>query len=150
MSKLILTVIVLIFGISLTTIGQGKSEDRHPIDIKLLQCFDTDSNFMTTTGRIHCYEIAKEDWEKELNIHYDILLNVLAEGAKIKLKKSQIKWFEFRDLEYEFSNEMYLDIRNRSTMSKEFNAITKYEIVKARALELKSHYDSFTFEWIIE
>ena len=141
MNKLILTIIVLSFSLSL--LGQEKSEDKHPVDIKLEKCLAIDIN-STTAGMVSCAEIAREDWDIELNKYYTLLMNALEEDAKAKLRKSQVKWIEFRDLEYEFSNEMHYGMQG--TMWIFIAAFRRYEIVKARAIELKSYYETYTFD----
>jgi len=141
MNKLILTVLIL--GFSLSVLGQEKNEEKNPIDVKLDKCLENDSNY-TSLGMIRCSEIAREDWDKELNKYYKLLMNVLEEDAKAKLKKSQIKWIEFRDLEYEFSSEMYSDMQG--TMWKIVAAGRRCEIVKARALALKDYYETYIFD----
>lgn len=138
-----LLLILLILGFGYAAIAQNEVEEEHPIDIKLDQCLDIDTN-QTTYGTIACFETSREDWDIELNKYYQLLMDVIQEDAKAMLKESQLKWIEYRDLEYAFSNKMHTDMEG--TLWKIVAAGRRYEIVKARALELKSYYETYTFD----
>ncbi|MDD2635486.1 MAG: DUF1311 domain-containing protein [Bacteroidales bacterium] len=141
MNKLILMFIIL--GLSLSIIGQEKSEEKHIIDIKFEDCLNNDSNY-TTSGMIECSVIAEKDWDNELNKYYKLLMGVLDQDAKVKLQKSQIKWIEYRDLEFEFSSQMYGGMQG--TMWKLQAVGRRVEFVKTRVLELKSYYEDYTLD----
>ncbi len=140
MNRLILT--ILIVSLSLFVVGQEKSEEKHPIDVKFENCLDNDSNY-TTAGMVNCSEIAEKDWDKELNRYYKLLMGVLEEDAKAKLQKSQIKWIEYRDLEFEFSGQMYADMQGTMWILEAYGR--RIDFLKTRVLELKSYFESYTF-----
>lgn len=115
-----------------------KNEQEFAIDRKLEACLDVDSN-QTTVGMIQCTNVAEEEWDKELNKNYKLLMRILSEEEKAKLKESQRKWIEFRDKENEFSGTMYYNLQG--TMWRVVAAEARYQIVKQRALDLKNYYD---------
>ncbi|MDD2385841.1 MAG: DUF1311 domain-containing protein [Bacteroidales bacterium] len=139
MKKLIFTVMIL--GFSLIVVGQEKTEDKHPIDVKFEDCLDNDSNY-TTSGMIDCSQIAEADWDEELNRYYKLLMGVLEEDAKAKLRKSQIKWIEYRDLEFDFASQMYADMQGTMWILEAYGR--RINFVKARVLEFKAYYDDYT------
>ena len=80
-----------------------------------------------------------------MNKYYNLLKDVLDNEAFMKLKAAQLKWIEFRDLEIENGNGIYgfiYDTAGGGTMYPMIASGIKVEIVKTRALELKSYYDS--------
>ena len=121
--------------------AQDDKSTKHPIDLKMEQCLNNDSSF-TTHGMIDCTLAAFDEWDKELNKYYRLLSNVLEEGAKVKLKKAQLNWLVYHDSEFEFSNEMYYDMEG--TMWRVVGAGRRTDIVKARVLELKEYFDTYT------
>ncbi len=137
MNKLLFTIIILIFNF----LAIGQEQD---IDNRLDECLNKDSNY-TTTAMLECLEEAREGWDKELSKYYNFLMGVLEADTKEKLKTSQLKWVEYRDLEYEFSNKMHTDMQG--SMWLVVAAERRYETVKTRALELKNYYTTYTEEY---
>jgi len=111
----------------------------NPIDVSQKGCLDSTQN-QTTLGMISCNVRAEQAWDKELNRYYKLLMGILSTDEKTKLKASQIKWLEFRDAEVVTANTIYTDMQG--TMWKIVAVGTKMEMVKQRALELKSYYDN--------
>lgn len=116
------------------------AQQKHPIEIKLEQCLDTDTN-KSTFGMIQCADIAIQDWDKELNNNYKLLMNSLDAESKSMLKNSQIQWLKYRDLEFNFSTNMYEKIPG--SMWTIEGVLRKVDIVKTRALELKYYYENY-------
>ena len=107
-------------------------EEQHPIDVQLDQCDQT-----STYSIMECYRIATEAWDKELNKNYQALMKLLTKEEQAKLRASQRKWIEYRDLDLDFSGTMYYNMEG--TMWRISAAVRRYEIVRTRALELKEY-----------
>lgn len=115
---------------------------EHPIDKFTSDCMNENGS---TIGIINCTKEAYLLWDQEMNKYYNLLKEVLDEEAFAKLKAAQLKWIEFRDLEIENGNGIYgfiYDTAGGGTMYPMIASVIKVEIVKTRALELKSYYDS--------
>lgn len=126
----------LLLAASITLFGQ--TEEQHPIDIALQKCHDNTDN-QTTHGMISCEETAAAQWDKELNNYYSKLGKILSADEKANLKASQLKWIEYRDKEFAFSDLMYGNLEG--TMWLPMAAARRCNIVRARALELKHYYE---------
>jgi uncharacterized protein YecT (DUF1311 family) len=121
---------------------KGSSQTAEPIDIQLKLCLDSSQN-QTTFGMIACHERAEIAWDKELNKYYKLLMKVLSEGEKLKLKTAQRNWLAFRDSEAGFSYSMYTNMEG--TMWKISEAARRMALVRQRAQELRSYYDDRVF-----
>ena len=121
----------------------NNAEDKHPIDIRLENCHSIDSN-QTTYGMMNCEAVARDEWDKEMNKYYKLLMDTLPTEEKTKLKTAQIAWLSYREKEREFSSTMYYNMLG--TMYRVTAAGRSCDIVRQRALELKAYYDTFTFK----
>ena len=137
--------ITLFFCACLTIplIGQTNKILKHPIDIKLEKCLSVDSN-QTTSGMIQCSSIAENEWDKELNKYYKLLIDKLNSDEKQKLKNTQRYWLIYRDNELSFSGTMYYNMEG--TMWRVTAAGRSCDLIKQRALELKNYYDMLIFD----
>jgi uncharacterized protein YecT (DUF1311 family) len=136
--------LIILFLLTISTFGQdSKTEEIHPIDIRLEKCHSIDSN-QTTYGMINCEIIARDEWDLEMNKYYKLLMDSLKTEERVKLKAAQISWLTYRDKEKEFSGTMYYNMQG--TMWRIAAAGRSCEIVRQRALELKAYYDVFTFD----
>ncbi len=125
------------------SIGQNAQPEKHPIDIKLEQCHLVDSN-QTTYGMMNCEAIARDEWEKEMNKYYKMLMDTLPVEEKTKLKITQTLWLDYKEKEIEFSSTMYYNMTG--TLWHIVAVSRTCEIMKTRALELKSYFDMLTFD----
>jgi uncharacterized protein YecT (DUF1311 family) len=71
-----------------------------------------------------------EEWDKELNLVYQELMNKLSEEKQKQLIDSQRKWIEFRDAEFKLLQDIDKDAMYPQPKAREM----KY--VRQRALEL--------------
>jgi len=125
------------------TAAQDDNNDKHPIDIKVEECLAIHSN-QTTIGMIECIQTAMEEWDDELNKYYKLLMNNLDINEQEKLRDAQRQWLVFRDKEFEFIGTRYGKMEG--TMFNIIEADSRNNIVRQRALELKSYYDILIFE----
>lgn len=121
----------------------GQTEKKHPIDIELQKCLDSKENY-TTKSMTECIIVATESWDKELNKNYKVLLALLTEEQKEKLKESQRQWIKFRDTELEFSRSFYSQMQG--TMWISIAAQTKLDLTRKRANELLDYISTLTEE----
>lgn len=112
------------------------AEKQHSIDKELTQCIDKSK--CITAGMIKCGEEAYKKWDAELNKYYGLLMKILDDDARKKLKESQITWLKFRDLEFEFIPWYFTDPGSYQGPA---IAEHKMDIVKARALQLRKYYE---------
>jgi len=118
--------------------GQTIESNNNLIDNKLKQCLEADS-IKTDSDMVNCTQIAINEWDKELNRNYKLLMSILPDGDKEKLKASQLKWIEYRDLELEFSRRIHHKLEG--TMWLVVETGRKLEIIKQRAIELNDYYE---------
>jgi len=96
----------------------------------------------STMGMLDCYDIAIEEWTKEMNKYYNLLLRNLNKTERKKLILAQSKWLEFSELELQFNNEFYGNMDGSIWPIIGLNETM--EKVKNRALNFKAHYGAIT------
>lgn len=111
--------------------------DTTTIDISLNDCLATGEN-QTTYGMIQCIDTAYIAWDVELNKYYKLLMSVLTEEEKEKLKTAQKAWITMRDADISFIG-LYSENLEGSMYRVSANYHTM-EIVRLRALQLRSFY----------
>jgi len=131
----LLPIIFLLLFFHIVLLAQ-ESEKRHAIDIKLYDCLDKEENF-TTTGMLECTQKAYEDWDKELNFVYKKLRAKLTDDEKSALKKAQLEWIKFRDLEFINIDLIYDKLQGTIYIPMRLNE--KVEIIKNRTLQLQAY-----------
>jgi uncharacterized protein YecT (DUF1311 family) len=142
--NLIRVILTLFFSVlSANLFSQSDAGKKHPIDIRCEECLKADSSF-TTAGMIECEAVAANEWDDELNKYYKLLMAVLSPDEKEQLKTAQIKWLEYRDKEIKFSQTLYNNMKG--TMWRVVDASRLKEIIKQRAIEIKSYYDIKTLK----
>ncbi len=135
-----LVLLTLPFILALNACGQEEKKD-HPITKQLQTCLNAEKN-QTTAGMIACTNQAQEQWDKELNTNYSVLISKLSADEKEKLKVAQRNWIAYRDKEIEFARTMYVNMQG--TMWRVVLADRQMELTKQRALELKAYLDNLT------
>lgn len=98
------------------------------------------------TGGIPCFK-SYEIWDRELNIYYEKLINILGKKEKQMLKASQLAWIKERDKSIEFNSKL-LDIEYKNEMGTMYALMRAGDadrlitpIVKQRALQLKNWFE---------
>jgi len=111
----------------------------HPIDQQVNELLDKNQD---THGQIQAIGKGIELWDAELNRVYKELMNAYTgnEKAKAALKSAQLAWLKFRDAEHKHLSELY-SVKDGS-MYNIFHNSDRMELIKARALELKSRLDT--------
>lgn len=129
--------VVIWLIVVLSSVPRVYAEQQHPIDRELTSCIDKSK--YVTAEMVKCGEEAYKKWDAELNKYYGLLMKILGDDAKKKLKESQIAWLKFRDLEFDFIPQYFTDPGSYQGSA---IAENKIDIVKARTLELKAYYDT--------
>ena len=129
---------ILILSFLITSV---LAQDVHLIDKGLKECIDKSKSI--TSEMKKCGEEAYAKWEAELDKYYNLLMGVLDEESKEKLRQSQAAWIKFRDLEFEFIPYHFQDIGSYQgpTMLGD-----KVNIIKDRALQLQVYYKTIIDE----
>jgi len=123
-------------GLLMSVTTYSQQTPKQPIDKALEACLDKDS---TTAGMVDCIGKAYDKWDKELNRLYAELMKRLTQDARAKLKEAQVQWLKFRDAEFQMQSGIYS--RLEGTMYIPMSADSRMQVVKNRALELKSYLD---------
>jgi len=139
----VLTVLMLavlvsaVFAPFSTEFAVAEEESVHPIDVEYERRIEADPS---TSGMIDAGVWAAEEWDKLLNKNYNELMKNLSEGEQSKLRASQRKWIEYRDLEFAFNAEYWSKFQGTlySVIPYDYQA----EFVKTRALELGAYLES--------
>lgn len=111
---------------------------QHPIDKALDACIDLNGS---TAGMVECTDKAYAAWDKELNKNYGELMRTIKPKQKEALRLSQLEWIKHRDLEFRFIDSMFDTFQG--TMYIPMRVGARLEIIKQRALALKSHLDVY-------
>lgn len=82
--------------------------DSINIDQTLEQCLAKPTT-VSTLDSVDCYQNALKLWDNELNKQYQLLIadKKLSSRFKTALKKSQLAWIKYRDLNLEAINRFY-------------------------------------------
>ena len=81
-----------------------------------------------------------EEWEKELNKVYELILKKLPAKEKTKFKAEQDKWKKDRENKVQKAYEQYAE-EDGPRMAGELAAADRLFLTKERALELAKRYD---------
>lgn len=129
---------LLIFFFSSAMAFSQETEEQHPIDVALDKCMDKNPS---THGMIGCLNEAYKKWDTELNKNYKALSLKMDTKQKAALLAAQRKWIEYRDLEFMAQKAVYETMQG--TMFQPMAVNDRMEVVKKRALDLKSYLDLF-------
>ena len=130
MKYLVLALIVLS-----TNAFAGK---EHPVDMAMSKCLKTNSN-QTTAGMNNCVYQAMEEWDRELNRVYKLLMAELNEKGRKHLVLAQRQWIKQRDLEFDFLKAMYVRMRFSGSMYSNMHSMDALYVVKDRVLTLNKY-----------
>ena len=112
------------------------AEEKHPINKSTEKCMDESKCITSEMNK--CLDKAISEWEVELDKYYNLLMDVLDEEPKKKLKQSQSAWEKFRDLEFEFIPHYFKDIGSYIGPTIWGD---KRNVIRARAIQLKFYYE---------
>jgi uncharacterized protein YecT (DUF1311 family) len=119
----------------------SQDDTKHRIDIMLDSCLSISEN-MSTMGMVDCTDKAAKEWDKEMNLIYNKLKQILPADDFEKLQASQREWIKYRDMEIEAINSIYSKMDGTMYIPMNVNAIM--ELTRARTLQLQSYL--FLFE----
>ena len=121
---------IFVFNLSFSQFEQNE----HRLDKDYKECCN---NQHGDYGALDCAINLTKEWDKEMNKYYRGLINILDSATRYDLKLAQKQWVKYKDLEYKFSNSLH-DMQG--TMYLRMRAVRNMQIVRTRALELKSYY----------
>ena len=133
--------VLLILSVCISVVGFSQiDQSKHHLDEVYEECI---RRLHGDSGALKCAIEVSEEWDKEIRKYYIGLLNVLDSSAQNDLELTQEQWLIYRDLEYKFSGSLHaMD----GTMYSRMRAFRNMNIVRTRALELKSYYWTRTEE----
>jgi len=130
-------ILLLLSCLCFSLIGYSQEPaEKNPIDIALDKCMDKNPS---TQGMVGCLNDAYKKWDAELNKNYKALSLKLNLNQKTALLAAQRKWIEYRDLEFKALVSVYETMDG--TMYQPMIVNDRLEVVKKRALDLKSYLD---------
>lgn len=129
---------ITIVGIACMTAMAHAQQAPHPIDVTLEKCMEKNPS---TQGTNNCILEAQKQWDAELNKQYKALSQKLTPAQKTALLNSQREWLKWRDLELKHIETLYSTFDG--TMYQPMQLNDRMEIIKKRALELKSYVELF-------
>jgi len=135
----LLTILAIVSYVFVGNISLAEErEKQHTIDVWVDKCMEkAESDQQMVDCAVKNYQM----WDKELNKVYKELFNKLDTKERELLKKSQHKWIEFRDAEFEFIDELY-------NLPGLLNVVWRYgwkvEIVRERALRLEKYLNDIS------
>lgn len=133
--------LLILFAILLLPVLSFSQEKEHPIDTWYNKCIEADGS---TMGMINCADSAAVLWDIELNKNYNLLMDLLNETAKEDMREAQREWIKFRDKEWKAISSYYgyvYEVMEGGTMYPMLAAGARMEVVRKRALDLKSMYE---------
>ena len=141
-SVFILYIIIILNTTKL--VGQSSTiataKEHYKIDTTYKECLYVSEN--QVYQMVGCGDKAKEAWDEEMDKYYRLLMSVLMEKEREKLKTAQKNWLAYRESEYEFAGTTYYDLQG--TIWTIVALDRKVEVVKHRAMELKNYYETLT------
>lgn len=91
---------------------------------------------------VDCTDKAYAAWDQELNKSYGKLMRTLKPSQKEALRLAQVEWLKYRDLDFKLIDSIYDPMQGTMYIPMRIDA--RMEVVKKRALELKSYLDLIT------
>ena len=141
MKKLIATILtVSAFTYCCTQINTDKKSSPDTEKLYHIDKIERDcvAKNYTTTGMTNCGYEAMELWFKEIDKYLELLKNVTSKNDYENILKSQSKWKEYQEAEFEAISVL---TNKQGTIFQNILIGKKRGLVKQRALDLKNLYN---------
>lgn len=122
------------------TIAAKTTPEQYKIDTTYRECLYSSEN--QVYQMMGCGDKARDSWDVELEKYYNLLMTVLIVGEREKLKTAQKRWEQYKDSEYAFAGTTYYNLQG--PVWKIVALDREVEVVKHRAMELKTYYELLT------
>jgi uncharacterized protein YecT (DUF1311 family) len=126
----------ILFATGLCFFASGTCASENSIDAGLEKCLGSDS---TTAHMLDCSYKAYDEWDKELNKNYNLLLSKLDPSEREILRNAQRQWLLSRDADFKAIDAVYA--HKSGTLYAPMRVTDRTDIVKARALQLRGYVD---------
>ena len=137
MKKILLIIGMLLVG---AVAFAGKYEDGLKERMKVAE-ERLESKFEgTTADMLNASSELTDEWEKEMNKVYDLILKKLSAKEQSKFKAEQTKWLKDREIKVQKAYDKYTE-EEGPRMAGELAANERLDITKNRVLELAKKYD---------
>lgn len=93
---------------------------------------------VSTSDMLKCTDAARDDWGKEMNKYYNLLMKKLTAKQKNELIRTQKAWLVFRDDNAIFINSSIKNMQGTMYLNVASGEIR--ELVKQRAVQLRNYY----------
>ena len=110
---------------------------NHPIDKTTTACIN--KNY-SSAGMITCFNQAYDQWDKELNTVYSLLMNNLKDQQLQTLQQTQTAWIKYKNAQFELFNQTYDSLTG--TMWTPIKLEATVNLIKNRVLELQTYLDN--------
>jgi len=122
------------------TLTTTTTPEQYRIDTTYRECLYQSEN--QVYQMMDCGDKARNSWDVELEKYYNLLMTVLIAGEREKLKTAQKRWEQYKDSEYTFAGTTYYNLQG--PVWKIVALDREVEVVKHRAMELKTYYELLT------
>ncbi len=93
---------------------------------------------VSNSDMLKCTDAARDDWGKEMNKYYNLLMKKLTATQKNELIRTQKAWLVFRDDNAIFINSSIKNMQGTMYLNVASGEIR--ELVKQRAVQLRNYY----------
>ena len=115
---------------------------NRPLDSTFMACQRGKIKYNGSTGV--CVEEVLPEWDKYLNKNYQLLLKKIAlHKNKEVLKKSQLAWIKYRDIEFQNIGNMAYGEGETGSFHPAVTALSYLIFVRSRALEMEAYYKGY-------
>jgi uncharacterized protein YecT (DUF1311 family) len=121
-------------------IAKSLTSEQYKIDTTYRECLYSSEN--QVNQMMNCGGRARDSWDTELEKYYDLLMTILIPGEREKLKTAQRRWEQYKESEYMFAGTTYYNLQG--PVWKIVALDREVEVVKHRAMELKTYYELLT------
>jgi uncharacterized protein YecT (DUF1311 family) len=135
-------ILIYSFSIIITSTFAQTKEKFTNIEIELTKCLNKKD--ISNAEMCNCIIAARNEWDKELNKYYKLLMSKLTKEASQDLKLAQKNWITYRDKEFKFISRYYYE-EKEGTMWFAVSEERKMELVKDRAIELIEYYETLEY-----
>ncbi len=99
--------------------------------------------YQSTQEQVECLIAETACWDSLLNINYKLLMKLLTDIEKDKLRIAQRNWITFKEKEIDFLDQLFSwNPKTKGTIVKLYRVKHIMELTKSRALVLKEYYQS--------
>lgn len=120
---------------------EKKAKKLHPIEIEEQECMKKVD--YTTAGMNECSDKAMNAWFKEIDKYMNLLKEITSEEEYANILKAQTKWKDYQEAEFVAIS---IIMNKQGTIFQNILSGEECGLVKQRALDLRSFYETLAFD----